>query len=476
MDLTPKPPAIQPPPPEGAWPPRQAPASIRAATSSVLTDPVERQRYLQSEQQFAAAGVRDYEFSTSFHDCRPDAVFDRLRWGGQLVFCSPHAREVDTLLDFYRQLPEWVIEAESMVIPRPRLGRWAGPLGRWTDRPLRGGVVRKILLDPISRLTARHSYDVRLIRAVGKVDQRYATDGYVVLKRVPSLKQATERLRQTVPGMQPARLGEIASKLVRKVFPVFLTREAAFLKLLQRDLPADLKPLTPRVLSMQTDDRGLVRAMSLTWLRQGGPTLSQAEFARHSARLLRALHERVGIMHLDLRLDNLLVTEGRVSLVDFGSSVRLSENLGTNPMVKRLVDEMLSASQITRDLRRQRKKRLLRNRLFADLPLPPTPAFDLYALTTNLTRPHDNPDLKGLIEHDRMSDEGRYFSQLRRRVLQPHAREKPIATLGDLCAELGVDDETPTTPPGPKPVILTGPMMPRRVRAQPHVSPQAGSA
>lgn len=471
--------------------PRALSADAVPVAMRVLSRETDRQRFFRSEAQFAESGVRDFEFGRDANQATPEAVFDRLRWGGQFVFVSSQPGEVAQVLEAYRGKPEWLVELEPTAMIQPRHAALARRLSwilpnrlrrRRFESRLSYAVVRKVLLDPISRLTARHSYDVRLVRAQGKVDRQYATDGMVVLKRVPTMAQAIDRLRQTCPDVPPDRLGEIAAKLVRKVFPIFLTREAAFLKLLQRDLPPDLKIKTPRVLSMETDKQGLVRAMSLSWLRQGGPPLSQTEFARQSAEFLRALHERAGIMHLDLRLDNILVTDHGVAVVDFGSSVRMGEDFSHNPLLDRLLKEMLTASQITRDLSRQRSKKLIRAAVFDGLPYPPKPTFDLFALTTNMTRPHDNADLKGLVVHNKLSDEGKYFSQLRKRILQPAADDpRPITDFHALCVELGLDSPRPGAAPPPpparlKPVILTGPSMPRRGRATPRPEAQKTAA
>lgn len=460
--------------------------SLAHVADRVLVRPADRSRFAQSQAQFEVSGVHDYEFSTHIDDARPDRVFDRLRWGGQLIFVSTQPREIQQLLGHYRKHPEWLVEHEPESIIHPRFEKLHAlsrlPIPASLRRLLLEErayyfVARKVLIDPVSRLSTKHSYDVRLVRAEGKADQRYATDGFVVLKRVPTMAQAINRLQQTCPGVPPERLGAIAEKLVRKVFPIFLTREAAFLKLLQRDLPPELKAKSPRVLSMEADHKGLVRAMSMTWLRQGGSPISQTAFAQQSAELLRALHTHVGIMHLDLRLDNLLVTDAGVCVIDFGSSVRVGEDLSTTTIIETLIREMLQASQVTRDLERQRRKNLIRSDVFAGLPFPPTPAFDLFALATNMTRPHDNADFKGLVIHDRDSDEGQRFSRLRKRILKPAAHEMPIRNVSDLCDELGVAPLSPVrggqaegrdpSAATLRPTILSGPTAPERVRVAP---------
>ena len=400
----------------------------------LLPEPEAWSRHARAEAQAAEAGVHDLLLSRQVDATRPidaDTAFDRLRWGGRLVCVDENAARLCDRAAAFSDRDEWRLEDPHQLLPPaavlPVLRWLPGALRRrLAQRPLHFTSFRKVLLDPPARLTARHSYDVRLVPARGRSEVAHATDGQVVLKRVPTYDQARARLEQTCPGVPADRLEQIVRKLVDKVFPVFLTREAAFLKLLQRDLPEAYRPRTPRVLSLQTDEQGLVRAMTVRWLRQGGPTLSQSELAVQSARLLRELHDRVGIMHLDLRLDNMVVTRDGVGVVDFGSAVRIGEDLSANPMLQRLIREMLEASQITADLRRQRDKGLIRGAVFAGLPFPPTPAFDLYALVTNLTRPHDHAEFRGLIRHDRSSAEGQWFSKLRRRVLRPGEGQRPI--------------------------------------------------
>ena len=194
--------------PEADWLPRAYSPPLRTVAASLIRSPVERRRLQHSEAQFGEAGLRDYRFTDQFHLGRPDRVFDELRWGGQFVFVSRQAAEVRELVEFYRGKPEWAIEVADGHLLTPRFAavgrpRLPGPLGRMLERPSHFAVIRKILLDPVSRLTSRHSYDVQLAPASTEVETRHATDGYVVLKRVPSLPQAIERLRQTCPALPP---------------------------------------------------------------------------------------------------------------------------------------------------------------------------------------------------------------------------------------------------------------------------------
>ncbi len=113
-----------------------------------------------------------------------------------------------------------------------------------------------------------------------------------------------------------------ARNFTEKIFPLFLTREAAMLKVLERNLPPEYVGRFPRCLAVERDARGYVQRLWMNWLRNAGEPLSQIEFATQFAELLQVLHDRVGIVHLDLRLDNVVITEQGVGFVDFGSAVR----------------------------------------------------------------------------------------------------------------------------------------------------------
>ena len=112
---------------------------------------------------------------------------------------------------------------------------------------------------------------------------------------------------------------------------------------------------------MDKDERGLVSRIHMTWLRLGGETLSQTAFAQQAAEMLNAAHRDAGLMHLDVRLGNLVVTERGVGLIDFGSSVMVGEDLASNRHVAKVICRTLEASEITETLKRHRLKQLLGN-------------------------------------------------------------------------------------------------------------------
>jgi len=158
------------------------------------------------------------------------------------------------------------------------------------------------------------------------------------------------RLRSKWPQLPDEVIEKRARKFSDKIFPIFLTREAAILKIVNRDLPDVYRDRIPKLLELERDERGYARRLSLSWLRNGGEPLSQVEFARQSADLLRVLHDHVGVMHLDLRLDNFVITPKGVGFVDFGSAVRADENLKESPLLNNLFEELMRTSEIQRML------------------------------------------------------------------------------------------------------------------------------
>ena len=193
------------------------------------------------------------------------------------------------------------------------------------------------------------------------------------------------------------------------------------LKLLERDLPDPYRARFPRLLRVERDDRGLVQQLELSWLRLGGGPLSQTDFARQALELLHVLHERAGIIHLDLRLDNLSITPRGVCFLDFGSAVRVGEDLAHNPMLAALFHEMLSTSQIQRDLRRLIRKGKITSRHFVNCSQKIDKAADLFYLVLQMNNPHANPDFRGLIRYHRDSEEAQQLARLSRRVFRPRS-------------------------------------------------------
>lgn len=348
----------------------------------------------------------------------PDDVFHRLRWGGQFIYLSSDPRQVLAMLRACQEHGGFAIDhgADSFRAPLFNLPLPSLPgLGR----KMHFMVARRVTLVPPGQVSDRFTFDVRLAQ------RKPPLNDYVVMKQVPPYYRIVQRLRERFPEASSDVLLQRAEKLVERVFPVFLTREAAFLQLLQRDLPSEYRDRVPQIIGVKNGADGLVHKLYMSWLRVGGEPLSQLEFARQSADLLRCLHDRVGVMHLDLRLDNFVITPRGVCFVDFGSAVRVNEDLTQSPMLRSLFDEMMSTSQIQVTLGRMKKT----GRLTSDVILAAhgkvDRAVDLFYLALMISRPTSNPELRPLIKYDPKSEEAKRISLLTDAILRPKNPHRP---------------------------------------------------
>ena len=285
--------------------------------------------------------MADYVFAVEDEPHRADDVFNLVRWGGQFIYLSYDPAKVELLPAQYadwrfaeRAGPEFLRTGWVRFIP-------------FMGRKLWYFAARKLFLARPRDITERFTYTVQLTRPTPPI---VTGDSYVVLKEVPTLDRVIDRLRAKFTDVPNSVIEKRALKFTEKVFPLFLTREAAMLKILHRDLPEKYRCrwfLTSCTLPSRTRSRGLRRRMWMNWLRIGGKTLSQLEFARQSADLLRVVHDHAQIIHLDLRLDNFLITENGVCFVDFGSAepCAYGENIQGNPLLSTYSSRSLDAHE-----------------------------------------------------------------------------------------------------------------------------------
>ncbi|MEM8714699.1 MAG: hypothetical protein AAGE92_02825, partial [Cyanobacteria bacterium P01_G01_bin.4] len=188
--------------------------------------------------------------------------------------------------------------------------------------------------------------------------------------------------------------------------------EAAFLKILERDLPEPYRCRVPRLLDVQKDDKGFVRKLSMNWLRTGTTRFTQLEFAHQAAELLTVMHDHAKVMHLDLRLDNFVLTDDGVGFVDFGSAVRIGEDLQQSPMLTSLFGEMMRTSQIQRMLGHMIQRGDVHNPAFKAAHHNVSPALDSYYLAVTINRPKHNPLFAHLIDHNKQSPQAKALTAL----------------------------------------------------------------
>jgi len=343
-------------------------------------------------------------------------MFDRLRWGGQVVCVTPDRHQaVRHSIQLANQGFE-ITQPVKSVSRRP----WGLPIPLF-GKQLWYFVARKLLLVQPGRITDRFTYHVHLEHGSAEGGEQ----AYVVVKEVPTLQQVTARLQSKWPELPDDVIEKRARKFADKIFPVFLTREAAILKIVNRDLPAEYRHRVPKLLKMEQDQNGYAQRLYLNWLRNGGEPISQLQFARQSADLLRVLHDEVGVMHLDLRLDNFVITPRGVGFVDFGSAVRVDEDLSKSPMLTSLFEELMHTSEIQRMLLKMTRSGQVTSQAICGGLHKVDKAVDYFYLAVQINSPHSNPELKSLIRYDKQSREAQMLAELTARILRPEDPSQP---------------------------------------------------
>jgi serine/threonine protein kinase len=201
----------------------------------------------------------------------------------------------------------------------------------------------------------------------------------------------------------------------------------------------------PHVVGLEKDERGYVRRLELNWMRKAVKPMSQLEFAIQSADLLMQLHEKARIIHLDLRLDNFVITDDGVGFVDYGSSARVGENIGASPFLNNLFTEIMRTSQIQRMLEKMATAGAVTSELITGSRQKVDKAVDLFYLAVQIEKPNVNPYIRELVHYDPSSVEAKLISHLCQRVLRPddpkdtkfHSARDVLDGLLDISRKLG---------------------------------------
>lgn len=382
-----------------------------AAIKQQILQPEMRDRAIVRACDTAKQPLADCVIAFGNEPHLPEEVFDHLRWGGLFVYVHTSCTQVRATAAQFNDDAGFHLQQQPTYI-------WHAPLGVRLNIPgiaTRGHyfIARKTHLLQQGDLSDRFTYDVQLTPC------DTAEHGYVVTKQVPSYENIRWRLGHKFPDVDPADLDKRAHKLVDHVFPTFLTRETAILQILQQQLPEAYRSRVPQALAVQKDENGFVRQLQMNWLRVGGKPLTQLEFARQSADLLAVLHERARVMHLDLRLDNIVITEQGVCFVDFGSAVRIGEDIQRSPVLTTLFSEMMRTSQIQRMLGRMLEKGHVTSQVMRDVHGKVDKTVDSFYLAVQINRPHGNPEIKHLIQHDPNSPQAKSLEALTAAILRP---------------------------------------------------------
>lgn len=387
--------------------------------------------WLKDNRFVTSTDAVDYLFALPGDEIAPEQVFHSMRWGGRFVFASTNQADVLEVQKRYALEHGFVLERS---LTTARCKTWGLPL------PLLGRkvfyfIARKVTLIPRGEYTERFTFQVDLAR--DHVD-KHDPHGFSVRKRIPTVDDIFQRLCDKHPETDEGVLRDRAEKLTRRIFPIFLSREAGFLKLLQRDMPKAFRSHVPKLLHVEKNDDGMVKELHMTWLRLGGPKLEQIDFAQQATNLLHALHESVRLIHLDLRMDNMVITPQGVGFVDFGSAVRIGEDISQNKMMSVLFDEMMSTSQIQRLLGRMKTTGRVTSKFLINGYGKVDKAADIFYLAMQMNQPHTNPDLKPFIKYDKGSETARQFRKLNDAIMRPiDEKHPPYTTAKDLLR--GID-------------------------------------
>ncbi|HET6249962.1 MAG TPA: hypothetical protein VFE47_19890 [Tepidisphaeraceae bacterium] len=407
---------------------------IDAVSRQLLARNEEFRRLRPADLSRGSAPISDFVFAVEDEPHHAEYVFPHVRWGGQFVYLSFDRAKVDPLPAQFAacgfeplQGPDFLRTGALRFIP-------------YMGRKLWYFIARKLFLARPRDITERFTYNVQLTHPPAKMA---TSDSYVVLKEVPTLERVIARLRAKFTDVPNSVIEKRAMKFTNKVFPLFLTREAAILKILHRDLPEEYRCRVPSLLDLELDDRGYARRMWMNWLRIGGKPLSQLEFARQSADLLRAVHDTANIIHLDLRLDNFLITDNGVCFVDFGSSVRIGENIQGNPLLSTLFEELMRTSQIQRMLYKMTSSGTVTSKLISEAAGRVDKQVDLFYLAVQINQPLHNPDFAGLVNYDPKSREAVALSKLTEDILKPadpsHPRYQSAAQMLEGLKQIEAD-------------------------------------
>lgn len=406
----------------------------RVALREQLIHAVIRHEYLRDIEYKAyhttpVEGQADFVFAVEDEPHGPDDVFDKLRWGGQFVYITRVARKLDNLPAAFRQRGYEVME-EAGRARRPRFGLRVAPVGE----KVHYFIARKIHLIRPREITERFTYHVELFPFAGE------ESGHIVMKEVPSFDRVVARLRARFTDLPLNIIHKRAAKFTEKIFPLFLTREAAMMKILERHLPEQFRCRVPHVIDLEKDSRGYVRRLYMNWLRNsrgGQGPLTQLEFARQSAELLQAFHDVAGVIHLDLRLDNFVITPDGVGFVDFGSSVRVGENIAGNPLLSTLFEELMRTSEIQRMLTKMKRSGHVTSHVIHEGHHKPDKAVDLFYLAVQINNPLANPDFRGLVVADSTSEEATAIKTFSDEILRPGDPAHPrFRSAGDIVKGL----------------------------------------
>ncbi len=184
--------------------------------------------------------------------------------------------------------------------------------------------------------------------------------------------------------------------------------------------------------------RGFVRQLSMNWLRLASRPLTHFQFAQQSTDLLAALHQHAKVVHLDLRLDNMIITDDGVCFIDFGSAMRIGETIDHSEMLQTLFQKMINTSKIQYILGEMLASGEVTNPTFYKAHGRLSPALDLFHLLLQISDPRSGPpELLPLIDYQDNSASAQRLEAFTDAVFRPSDPMQPqYETLRDVLQAL----------------------------------------
>jgi len=105
--------------------------------------------------------------------------------------------------------------------------------------------------------------------------------------------------------------------------------------------------------------------------------------------------------------------------------VRQDEDLGDNPLLSGLFQELMRTSEIQQMLVSMTRSGQVTSQAISSGVHKVDKAVDNFYLAVQISAPHTNPDLKGLVRFDPGSDEAMALGKLTARILRPKDPANP---------------------------------------------------
>jgi hypothetical protein len=114
-----------------------------------------------------------------------------------------------------------------------------------------------------------------------------------------------------------------------------------------------------------------------------------------------------------------------VGFVDFGSAVRVGEDISGNPLLSTIFEELMRTSEIQRMLTKMKQSGTVTSQIIEAGHQKVDKAVDFFYLAVQINAPLTNPDFRGLIQFDPQSEEAKELRIFTKEILRPADAANP---------------------------------------------------